>query len=186
MKKFISLLLSIVIIISLSACGEPARTGMKVDEFVKEYSSLQNEDSIINELFDITLADAEVTKEPDTNQNIYSFNLSNSDSLSRTMVEMTVKTDKNDYVDSVKIKMDESGIMYYSQGDSQFTNILLYYTLVLHSLSDLSGEESVEKVQELFNQTGSNRYLEINDTLRMRLDFATSSHTFSIYVNEKD
>ena len=186
MKKIISLLLSIVIIISLSACGEPARTGMKIDEFIREYSSLQNGDSIISELFDITLDDADVSNDSVTKQIVYNYVLSYSDSLSRTMTEMTVKTDKNDYVDSVEIEMDELGIMYYSQGDSQFTNLILYYTLVLKSLSDLSSEEAIEKMQDLFNQTGSNRYLEINDTLRMRLDFAKSSHTFRIFVNEKD
>lgn len=133
MKKFISLLLTTVFIISLSACGEPARTGMKIDEFVREYSSLQNGDSIISELFDITLDDADVSNDSVTKQTVYNYILSYSDSLSRTMTEMTVKTDKNDYVDSVEIEMDEAGLMYYSQGDSQFTNVLLYYTLVLKS-----------------------------------------------------
>ena len=185
MKKLLIYLISLsFVVIGLTGCEKNINTGLSIETFLSKYSSYKELDETISELYDITLDDATVTEDDTTKQTVYSFILSQSEALSRTAVEMTINTDKKYCVNSVIIDMDELGLMYYAMGDTQFESIILYYTTILLSITDLSEEEAVEKMSELFNEDGSVRRVEVNDMCRMSLVFNKSGHTFSVYVNK--
>lgn len=185
MKKLLIYLISLsFVVIGLTGCEKTINTGVSLETFLSRYTDYREYDDTISELYDITLADATVREDDVTKQTVYSFIFGRSEDLDRTAAEMTVNTDKKDCVNSVIVNMDELGLIYYTAGGTQIESLMAYYTSILLSLTDLSVEEAVGSMRDLFNQEGTFRRLEINNMCRMTLRFGEAEHTLGVYVNK--
>lgn len=175
MKKIVAVLMATILMVTgMAGCGTK-RTGPTLDEFISNYNSKVQ----IEALSGIAVNDAVENYDETTKQKSYKFVLD--DFGDEYATKLTIKTDKKGFVDSVEIKMGELGVMAYAGED--FVDLLVYYATVLKCVDDsLSDKEVVDSVAELMSQSGGSKKVEINDKVRMRMNFETSSHTFTVYT----